>query len=161
MSFRDQFPIQEVLGRSFCIFFGSTSFYLHTTEESPFGGYEGEALSFLPSADGPVIAAGVVWLLLLAASAVWARRDQRVRAPLGVLGINLLLHGAVQYGLKEGFLYSLHHWPAQVLIAALALRPGTARWRSRVCEGIVWGYLLCEGVLNLPGYRELVEFITR
>lgn len=161
LSFRDQFPIQEVLVRSFFIFFGSTSFYLHTTEESPFGGYEGEALSFLPSADGPVIAAGVVWLLLLAASAVWARRDQRVRAPLGVLGINLLLHGAVQYGLKEGFLYSLHHWPAQVLIAALALRPGTARWRSRVCEGIVWGYLLCEGVLNLPGYRELVEFITR
>ena len=77
-----------------------------------------------------------------------------------MLGCNLLLHGVVQYGLKEGFLYSLHHLPAQILLAALALRAPEGR-DSRCAEVLVWCYVAGEVLLNLPGYGQLVQFITR
>ena len=75
----------------------------------------------------------------------------------GVLGCNLLLHGAVQYGLKEGFLYSLHHLPAQILLAALTLRePG-----GRRAEALTWCYGAGVALCSLPGYGELIQFIGR
>ena len=158
-SFRDQFPPIEALVRIFFIFFGSTVFYLDTVQESPFGAYAGDALSFLPSASLPVVLAGLVWLGLLVYTVVRQRKNPLLWAPLGVLACNLLLHGAIQYGLKEGFLYSLHHWPAQVLITALAVDPELPKGQRNVGEGLLWGFLLCELIFNLSGYQELLHFI--
>ena len=157
-SFRDHFPLPELLVRIFFVFFGSTFYYLHTAMESPFGDYPGDALSFLPSASWPVAALALLWVGLLVWGIVRGRKSPLLWAPLGVLGCNLLLHGAVQYGLKEGFLYSLHHLPAQILLVAPALR---GEREGRWAEGAVWccgaGVVLC----NLPGYLELAAFITR
>ena len=98
------------------------------------------------------------WVGLLVWGVVRGRRSPLLWAPLGVLGCNLLPHGAVQYGLKEGFLYSLHHLPAQILLAALALRgEREGRWP----EGFTWCYAAGLAVCNLPGYWQLVQFITR
>ena len=160
-SFRDQFPLGELLVRIFYAFFGSTVFWLDTVSATPFGAFPGDALSFLPSAPVWITAACLVWLALLVWTAAREWKNPLLWAPLGVLGCNLLLHGVIQYGLKEGFLYSLHHWPAQVLIAALSVRPQTGRRPGAVYEGILWGFLLCEILLNLSGYRELVQFLTR
>lgn len=157
-NYSDRFGLAELLVRVFFIFFGSTAFYLHTADQSPFGDFPGDALSFLPSASPLVVAASLVWLALLVWAAAKRRRDTLLWAPLGVLAVNLLLHGAAQYGLKEGFLYSLHHLPAQILIVALALKPGEAEKQGRRAEGALWCYLLCEVVLNLPGYLELARF---
>lgn len=160
-SFRDQFSLLEALVRTFFVFFGSTAFYLHTAAQSPFGDFPGDALSFLPSAAPLVVAAALVWLGLLVWAAARRRRDPLLWPPLGVLGCNLLLHGAIQYGLKEGFLYSLHHLPAQVLIVALALKPEGEGGERRGVEAVLWGYLICELALNIPGYLELARFIMR
>ena len=159
-SFRDHFGPLELAARVFFAFFGSTSFYLRTAMESPFGDYPGDALSFLPSAPWPIAALGLVWVGLLAWGIVRGRRSPLLWAPLGVLGCNLFLHGAVQYGLKEGFLYSLHHLPAQILLAALALRPPGDR-SSRCAEGLTWCYGAGVALCSLPGYMELVQFIAR
>ena len=160
-SFRDQFPLGELLVRIFYVFFGSTVFWLDTVSATPFGAFPGDALSFLPSAPLPVTLAGLGWLGLLVWTAARERKNPLLWTPIAVLGCNLLLHGAIQYGLKEGFLYSLHHWPAQVLIAGLAVRPQAGRKPGAVCEGLLWAFLLCEFLLNLPGYQELVQFLTR
>lgn len=159
-NYSDHFGLLETLTRVFFIFFGSTAFYLHTALQSPFGDFAGDALSFLPSASFPIGLAALVWLVFLIWSTIRARKDPLLRAPLGVLGFNLLLHGVIQYGLKEGFLYSLHHLPAQILIIALAVRPETPERPARITEGMLWCYLVCEVVLNIPGYLELIQFIS-
>lgn len=159
-SFRDHFGPLELLVRVFFVFFGSTAFFLHTALETPFGDYPGDALSFLPSASWPIVVLALAWVALLVWGIVRGRRSPLLWAPLGVLGCNLLLHGVVQYGLKEGFLYSLHHLPAQILLAALALRAPEGR-DSRCAEVLVWCYVAGEVLLNLPGYGQLVQFITR
>ena len=156
-SFRDHFGPLELAARVFFVFFGSTSFYLRTAMESPFGDYSGDALSFLPAAPWPIAALGLLWVGLLVWGIVRGRRSPLLWAPLGVLGCNLLLHGAVQYGLKEGFLYSLHHLPAQILLAALTLRePG-----GRRAEALTWCYGAGVALCSLPGYGELIQFIGR
>lgn len=160
-SFSDHFGLLETLSRAFFIFFGSTFFFLHTAAQSPFGDFPGDALSFLPSAQPMVVLAALAWMLLLVWAAVSRRKDPLLRAPLGVLGCNLLLHGALQYGLKEGFLYSLHHLPAQMLIVALALRPEPSDTAARRTEWALWCCLICEAALNIPGYLELARFVTR
>ncbi len=160
-SFRDSFGLLELLKRVFFAFFGSTAFWLDTVEATPFGDWTGDALSFLPSAPWPIVAAALVWVGLLAWGVIRGRRSSLLWAPLGVLGCNLLLHGAIQYGLKEGFLYSLHHLPAQVLLVALALKRGPEGREVRWTEGLVWCYVICQAALNVPGYLELARFITR
>lgn len=161
-NYSDSFGLAETLTRIFFVFFGSVSFYLHTAAQSPFGEFQGDALSFLPSASPLIVAASLVWLALLLWAVVRRRKDPLLWAPLGVLGCNLALHGVIQYGLKEGFLYSLHHFPAQILIAALFLDQRESRGLyRRGAEGTLWCYLLCELVLNLPGYFALAQFVTR
>ena len=130
-------------------------------DQSAFGEFPGDALTFIPSASPLITAAGAVWLGLL----VWAswryRRSPLLWAPLAVLGCNLLLHGVIQYGLKEAFLYSLHHLPAQMCIAALPLSREAGAWERRA---VTWGlgvYALGLVVLNLPGYQALAQYLTR
>ena len=160
-SFSDHFSLAEGAHRVFYAFFGSTSFYLDTMDQSAFGEFPGDALTFIPSASPLITAAGAVWLGLL----VWAiwryRRSPLLWAPLAVLGCNLLLHGVIQYGLKEAFLYSLHHLPAQMCIAALPLSREAGAWERRA---VTWGlgvYALGLVVLNLPGYQALAQYLTR
>lgn len=160
-NYSDHFGVPETLVRVFFIFFGSTAFYLHTAPQSPFGEFPGDALSFLPSASPLIVLAALVWLALLVWTAARRRKDPLLWAPLGVLGVNLLLHGVIQYGLKEGFLYSLHHWPAQILIVSLSLGADCRERERRWAEGVLWCYLLCEIALNIPGYLALAQFITR
>ena len=159
-SFRDHFGPLELLVRIFFVFFGSTAFFLRTAPESPFGDYPGDALSFLPSAAWPIVVLALVWVGLLVWGAVRGRKSPLLWAPLGILACNLLLHGAVQYGLKEGFLYSLHHLPAQILLAALALGAPEGR-DSRRAEALAWCYGAGVVLCNIPGYLQLTEFITR
>ena len=160
-NYSDHFPPLEVLRRVFFAFFGSTGFYLDTMDQSAFGEFAGDALTFIPSASPLVVAAGLAWAGLLVWAAVKYRRSPLLWAPLAVLGCNLLLHGVIQYGLKEAFLYSLHHLPAQVCIAALPLSAEASEGERRlVCWGLA-GYLACLVVLNLPGYLELLRYIAR
>lgn len=159
-SFRDHFGPLELLVRIFFVFFGSTAFFLHTALETPFGDYPGDALSFLPSASWPIVVLALGWVCLLVWGVVRGRKSPLLWAPLGVLVCNLLLHGVIQYGLKEGFLYSLHHLPAQILLASLALRAPESR-DSRWAEGFVWCYGAGLVLCNIPGYLQLVQFITR
>ena len=150
-----------MLRYAFFIFFGSTFFFVDTQNATPFGDYPGDALSFLPSAPPLIVAAMAFWCAVLIAAVIKGRRDPLLLAPLGVLIFNLLLHGALQYGLKEGFLYSLHHLSAQLLIAALLLRPKeqpAGTW-DKIPPIALSVFLLCEILLNLPGYFQLVHYI--
>ena len=160
-SYSDHFGFFEVLRRVFFIFFGSTVFYIRTVSQSPFGDFPGDALSFLPSAPALIVILALLWLALILWSAVYHRKNRLLWAPLGVLGFNLLLHGVIQYGLKEGFLYSLHHLSAQILIAALSLGAEAKKLESRVSEIFLWCFALGELTLSIPGYIELARFITR
>ena len=141
--------------------FCSPFFLLNMAETSPFGDFPGDALSFLPSASVPIVLAGVLWLALLAFSVVKNRRCLFLRAPLSVLAANILLHGVIQYGLKEGFLYCLHHLPAQLLIAALVLRPEERPAVRRIATAAFAAMLAAELLLNLSGYRVLIAFLMR
>ena len=87
-----------------------------------------------------------------------SRRDRLLCAPLAVLALNLVLHGLIQYGLKEAFLYSLHHYPAQLLIAGLLFR-GTGERRKRTAAALLGVYGLCLIVWNIPSYVNLTRFL--
>ena len=52
------------------------------------------------------------------------------------------------------------HLPAQILLASLALRAPEGR-DSRWVEGFVWCYGAGLVLCNIPGYLQLVQFITR
>lgn len=158
-NYSDHFGPFSALRYVFYAFFGSTSFVIDVQMQSPFGEFVGDALSFVPSAPWPITAAALAFLGLL----VWAiaahRHDRRLYAPLAVLALNLLLHGVLQYGLKEAFLYSLHHYPAQLLIVGLLLAGKTRE--NRVAFPLLCGYGLCILTLNLPGYLGLLRFLGR
>lgn len=160
-SFSDHFSPLGVVRRVFFAFFGSTGFYLDTMDQSAFGDFVGDALAFLPSASLPIIAAGLVWVGLLAWAVLRHFRSPLLYAPLAVLGCNLFLHGALQYGLKEAFLYSLHHLPAQVCIAALPMTPEADPRERRTAAWILGVYGVCLVVLNLPGYYALAQYLSK
>ena len=160
-SYSDHFGLAEAAVRTFFMLFCAPFFLLDMAEASPFGDFPGDALSFLPSAGVPVVMAGLLWLALLVFSAVKNRRCPLLWAPLGVMTANILLHGAIQYGLKEGFLYCLHHLPAQLLIAALALRPEGKPAVRRTATAALAVLLAAELLLNVPGYRVLIAFLMR
>ena len=158
-NYSDRFGFFEVVSRTFFAFFGSTLFYLKTESASPFGQYGGDALSFVPAASVPVVIAGVLWLAALVFAAVRFRRDSRIWAPLAVIAANILLHGAAQYGLKEAFLYSLHHLPAQILAVSLLLSPEAGEKTGRAAAWCATGFFILVIALNIPGYIELFRFI--
>lgn len=120
-------------------------------EASPFGDFPGDALSFLLSAGAPIVIRGLLWLTPMAFSAVKKRRCPLLWAPLSELAANILLHGVLQYGLKEGFLYCLHHLPAQLLIAALTLQPEEEQAVRRVTTMAFVTLLATELLLNVSG----------
>lgn len=159
-SFSDHFSPLGVVRRVFFAFFGSTGFYLDTMDQSAFGDFVGDALAFLPSAPLPITAAGLAWAALLAWAVLRHLRSPLLWAPLAVLGCNLFLHGVLQYGLKEAFLYSLHHLPAQVCIVSLSLTPEARLQERRAVTGVLVLYGVCLVVLNLPGYRALFQYIA-
>lgn len=160
-NYSDHFPPLDALRRVFFAFFGSTGFYLDTMDQSAFGQFQGDALAFLPSAPLPIVLAGLVWLALLVWAAVRHRGSPLLWAPLAVLGCNLLLHGVIQYGLKEAFLYSLHHLPAQLCIAALPLSQEASKRERKAADRVLTAYLVCLLTLNLPGYQALLAYIAR
>lgn len=155
-NYSDHFGIFTALRYIFFAFFGSTGFVLHMQAQSPFGDFAGDAVSFVPSASFPVVLAAALFLSLLVWAAAGHRRDRLLYAPLAVLALNLLLHGVVQYGLKEAFLYSLHHYPAQLLIAGLLLRE---KRTARPASVLLSVYLLCLIGLNVQGYVNLFQLI--
>lgn len=158
-NYSDHYSILEMLRRGFFIFFGSTTFWLDTADSSPFGDFQGDALSFLPSAPGLTVAAMVLWCALLLCGIARARKDRLLAAPLSVLLFSVLLHGVIGYGIKEGFLYSLHHFSAQILIIGLAVRG--ERKKTIWADILLAAFLLAVLTLNLPGYRELAAFLNR
>ena len=155
-NYSDHFDFFTALRYSFFAFFGSTGFVLRMQAQSPFGDFVGDAVSFVPSASWPVALAAAEFAALLVWSAVKYRRDRLLYAPLAVLALNLLLHGLMQYGLKEAFLYSLHHYPAQLLIVGLLLREKRTARPVGVLLGV---YLLCLILLNLQGYVNLFQLL--
>ncbi len=127
-NYRDAFPLFEAVKNVFYTLFGSPLQYIDTVNQTPFGAYPGTAVSFVPSAGLVQSAFIAIWIALLAIGAFYGFKKGRLAwAPLAVLAFNLGLHGFIQYGLKEGFLYSLHHLFAQILLAAMALHPENPR----------------------------------
>ena len=127
-NYRDAFPLFEAVKNVFYTLFGSPIQYIDTVNQTPFGAYLGTAVSFVPSAGLFQSAFIAAWIVLLAIGTYFGfKKGKLAWAPVAVLVFNLGLHGFIQYGLKEGFLYSLHHLFAQILLAALALQPENPR----------------------------------
>lgn len=157
-SYSDHFPPLEAAVRVFYMLICAPFFLTDLLAASPFGDFLGDALSLLPSAAWYITLLGLAWLALLLYAAVTHRRDRLAWAPLGVLAANLLLHGLIQYGLKEGFLYCLHHLGAQILLASLVLREGKA---ARVGVWLCAAMLVGEVLANRQGYEILLAFLAR
>lgn len=157
-SYSDHFPLLELLPRVFYIFFGSTFFYLNTFSASPFGQFEGDALSFAPSAPVWVTVASALWLIMIAAALILSENRKMILAPIAVLCFNLLLHGVIQYGLKEGFLYSQHHLSAQILIVSVLMlhKSKIVRTAALVFAAV---FLVCEVGFNIPGYLAILHTV--
>lgn len=160
-NYSDHFPLPEAALRVFFMIFCAPLFYLDTANTSPFGDFSGDALSFLPAAPWYLVLAGLSYLALLVYSAAAHRTQRSVWAPAGVLAANLVLHGLIQYGLKEGFLYCQHHLGAQLLIAACALSPQAGKTQRRVATTVMALVLCAETAGDLPGYRALLAFLMR
>ncbi len=153
-NYSDSFTFSECLKRIFFAFFGSTMFFIHTANASPFGEFTGDAMSFVPSGSTVCVLAMVLWIILIGVGIYKGENKKLLIAPIAVLAFNLLLHGAVQYGLKEGFLYSLHHFPAQILAAA----PCLGRWKGKkLCVAAVSVIIAAELWANIPGVLKMIE----
>lgn len=157
-SYSDHFPLAELLPRVFYIFFGSTFFYLDTFSASPFGQFERDALSFAPSAPVWVTAVSALWLIVLVTALILGENRKMILAPVAVLCFNIVLHGAIQYGLKEGFLYSQHHLSAQILIVSVLMSHKSKTVRT-IALAFAAVFLICEVGFNIPGYLALLHTV--
>lgn len=133
-NYRDQFSILECAKYGLYALFGSTWFFIDTANASPFGQFPGSAVSFIPLAPVYVDLFMGLWIVLLLLSVIVNRKNRLIWAPCAVLAFNLVLHVVVQYGLKEGSLYSLHHAFAQVMIVGglLGMREEKSRLTARI-----------------------------
>ena len=159
-NYSDHFGLLETARRVFFVFFGSTFYFIDTTDCSPFGDYAGDALSFVPS--GPMIAVilGLIWVIILVCAAANFSSEPLLWAPMAVLAVNLVLHGVIQYGLKEGFLYSLHHMPAQILLVGLLMKKMTKHpIRKRGMQVFLVINLLVVLVLDWVGWDMMLASI--
>lgn len=159
-NYRDKFPLLTCAKYSFYALFGSTWFFIDTTDASPFGQFAGSAVSFIPSAPWYLTFLIVLWTLLLIAAAVFLKKNRQLVIPLMVILFNLGLHGVIQYGLKEGFLYSLHHAFAQILLLACLLRPDEVKWLKPVQRLLIAGLILFAVVMagvNIQGMLALMS----
>ena len=160
-NYSDSFGILKALIYTFFAFFGSTVFYLDTMNMSAFGEFNGDSLTFIPSASVMVVIMSLLWMILLFYSVLNCRKDRRLYSPLAVIAVNFILHGIIQYGLKEAFLYSLHHFSAQILIIALIFAIQNAKKTEKYIACFLLLFLFSSFLLNLPGYNEMFTFINK
>lgn len=156
-NYSDNFSIIETISRLFFAFFGSTIFYINTTNASPFDDFRGDALSFIPSASLPIIIMSFLSMVLLVYSIIINRKEKSLYPALTVLLFNFLLHGVIQYGLKEAFLYSLHHLAAQILIIGHLFKSKP----QKIITIFFALFLICEILLNIRGCHEIIRFIIK
>ena len=155
-NYSDQFTLLEALKRGFYALFGSTYFYIDTVNASPFGKFQGTAVSFIPSASVLITILALIWLILLVYSIIINRKNPLIRAPLMVLLFNLALHVIKQYGLKEASLYSLHHSFAQILIIACLFSLSSKPRLTKTVSLFLVFYLLMMIIFNGQGILEML-----
>ena len=176
-NYSDTYGLYAMAKRTIYSIFGTTVFYVDTVNQSPFGEFPGKAISFVPGSNILIIAMMLLWISLLVYSTVKNYRNKLLFVPLAILIFNILFHGVIQYGLKEAFLYSLHHLFAQVLIVAAAFLPtgkepeGTelnrisseGKIQSNKARQAVFAILVIffagEILLNLQGYRDFYHYV--
>ena len=164
-NYSDSFDLYAVIVRCLYSFFGSTVFFIDTIKESPFGQFPGRAISFLPGSGGLIPALMLLWAGLLIYSAVLNLRNRLLYVPMAVLAFNLVLHGVLQYGLKEAFLYSLHHFFAQALIIASVFLPDgknalKVKKPASALLALLVFFFAGEILLNAAGYMEFYAYIS-
>ncbi len=160
-NFSDHYALLSAAKRGFYAIFGSTYFYTDTVNQSPFGQLQGKAISFVPSSNLLVIAAMCIWVAGIFAASIKGikLKDKLLLAPLAILVFNVLLHVGIQYGLKEAFLYSLHHSFAQILIIGYLTKNTTSPTGKKVVLGLTGVYLLIMIGANISGSVQLVDYI--
>ena len=157
-NYRDHFSFVEVLVRGIFAIFGSPLFYLDTERISPFGDFPGRAISFSPNSDGITLIFILLWIAILVFAIITAKKTAFLYLPVIALFCSIFLHGVLQYGLKEGFLYSLHHLFAQILIAA-GLFCGKSRFPKNLAVIALYVIVAGELFLNTRGLIELYGYI--
>ncbi len=160
-NYRDKFPLIECARYGLYALFGSTWFFIDTVNASPFGQFPGSAVSFIPSAPWYLTLLIVAWVVLLVAAGIFSRKNRLLLSPLMVILFNLGLHVVIQYGLKEGSLYSLHHAFAQILLVACLLRPKEGGKPPRYIDkvlvvGLILFLVIMAGV-NVQGMLALMS----
>lgn len=160
-NYSNHYSLLKVLKMGFYSIFGSTYFYIDTVNQSPFGQYKGNAISFIPSSNFLIAVVMCVWILGIIIASVKGiqAKDKLLIAPMLVLIFNIVLHVGVQYGLNEAFLYSLHHSFAQILIIAYLMKNTTTPVLKKVVYSLTGLYLVIMVVVNVFGGIELIKYI--
>jgi hypothetical protein len=161
-NYADHYSILRAGKMGFYSIFGSSYFFIDTVNQSPFGLYPGMAISFIPSASMITNAAMCLLIVgIIFASIIGIRnRDKRLLVPLAVLLFNIALHVGIQYGLKESFLYSLHHLFAQVLIIAYLYTSVSKKWIKATVYAFGIVFLLVMLGTNFIGGIHLVDYLN-
>jgi hypothetical protein len=163
----DNFGWLEVFQRMLYNIFGNTFFYVETMFSSPFGKFPNKAISFVPMGSTVLTIIISAWLILLFYSAAKNHKNNLVYGPMAVIAANLAIHVFKQYGLKEGFLYGLHHQFAQLfLVAGLFMilnekksETGKKTYINNILIGFLVIFIIGEVVFNLMGFAELQWFL--
>lgn len=108
-------------------------------------------------------------MLLLLLAVMANRRNKLIYGPAAVLSANLAIHVFRQYGLKEGFLYSLHHQFAQLLIFAglfmfinnRANEKKAGNMTESAITLFITAFIMAEILFDLMGFAELNAFLMR
>lgn len=157
-NFSDAFDRYEACIRIIYAIFGTTVFYVNTVNLSPFGEYPGKAISFIPSSNIFTLFFIAVWIGMVLFPVFRAHSRRLLLAPLAILTYNILLHGVKQYGLKEAFLYSLHHFFAQLLIVSSIFLVNDRKIKQIAFIAML-AFFIGEIVVNLKGYCQFYNYV--
>ncbi len=158
-NYSSHLPVSEAVIWMFSMLICTPFFSIDMVNASPFGDFSGDALSFVPVSNAVTICFGVMWMIVLLYAIIKCRRSPLILSPLAVLAANFILHGIIQYGLKEGFLYCLHHLSAQLLIGALLLCPEAGKRSNRLAVAAFSSFFAAEFLVNAPGYLRILGFL--
>ena len=162
-NYADKFDLLTAGKMGYYSLFGSTYMFIDTVNKSPFGEYAGKAISFVASAPTWMFAAMCVWVAGLIAAIIIGcyNKDKLLLIPMAVLMFSLVLHVLIQYGLKESFLYSLHHSFAQILIIGYLFKGFSGKLGRRILYGLGFAYLAVMVYANVLGGVTLIEYVSR
>lgn len=154
--FTDKYEVIDIVKPFFHFMCVAPLFYINIVNTDHRGLSLGKAISFTPDCNSILSIVTVIWFSIILYTIIKKYKNKNVVACSMVLLYNLLLHGGKQFGLKEAFLYSTHHFSLQLILISICLIDSKHEKKLKIFLTIV---IVLEIVFNMNAVGDIIGIV--